>query len=158
MTHRLIATDLDNTLLRADKSVSQYSFDIIARVQALGIPVVVASARPLRNILDAIAPMIPHGIIANCGAHTEYGGHVLDQRPIPADVATALSRMLVNEYGVYISVDCYTHSLSNHPYQDSWGYWGLVSTDFNDGTNVPETQKISVEAEDTTDIMGNEYA
>lgn len=45
----LIATDLDNTLLRTDKTVSDVTREVIARTVAAGVPVVPATARQLKS-------------------------------------------------------------------------------------------------------------
>jgi Cof subfamily protein (haloacid dehalogenase superfamily) len=45
---RLVATDLDGTLVRSDGSVSPYTADVLAAVEALGVPVVFVTGRPLR--------------------------------------------------------------------------------------------------------------
>ena len=44
----LVATDLDGTLVRDDGSVSPYTAEVLARVEAAGIPVVFVTGRPLR--------------------------------------------------------------------------------------------------------------
>ncbi|HTU30684.1 MAG TPA: HAD-IIB family hydrolase [Solirubrobacteraceae bacterium] len=48
MIPRLIATDLDGTLLRADGSISPRTRAALARAQARGIEIVVCTARPVR--------------------------------------------------------------------------------------------------------------
>lgn len=45
---RLIATDLDGTLLRSDGTVSPYTRSVLAAVEGLGVPVVFVTGRPLR--------------------------------------------------------------------------------------------------------------
>lgn len=44
--HKLIAVDLDGTLVRSDQSLSQRTVDTIIRVQEMGVKVAVASGRP----------------------------------------------------------------------------------------------------------------
>ncbi|MDE5738973.1 MAG: HAD-IIB family hydrolase, partial [Bacteroidaceae bacterium] len=44
--HKLIAVDLDGTLVRSDQSLSQRTVDTIVRVQETGVKVAVASGRP----------------------------------------------------------------------------------------------------------------
>lgn len=51
MKYKAIFVDLDRTLLRDDKSLSDYTISILRKCKELGIKVVVASARPLRNIV-----------------------------------------------------------------------------------------------------------
>ncbi len=47
---KAIITDLDRTLLHSDKSVSQYTIDVLEKCRAQGIRILAASARPLRDI------------------------------------------------------------------------------------------------------------
>jgi Cof subfamily protein (haloacid dehalogenase superfamily) len=54
---RLVASDLDGTLLRSDGTLDQRSRDALARVQAAGAVVVICTARPtrwLRELADAV--------------------------------------------------------------------------------------------------------
>lgn len=45
---KLVATDLDGTLVRSDGSVSAYTRSVLARLDALGVPVIFVTGRPLR--------------------------------------------------------------------------------------------------------------
>lgn len=45
-TYKLIALDLDGTLVRSDQSISQRTMDALVRVQEMGVKVAVASGRP----------------------------------------------------------------------------------------------------------------
>ena len=48
MTPKLVATDLDGTLVRADGSVSDYTRSVLAALEDRGIPVIFVTGRPLR--------------------------------------------------------------------------------------------------------------
>ncbi|HEX3975012.1 MAG TPA: HAD family hydrolase [Solirubrobacteraceae bacterium] len=48
MIPRLVATDLDGTLLRSDGTIDARTREAIARVEAAGIPIVLCTARPSR--------------------------------------------------------------------------------------------------------------
>jgi Cof subfamily protein (haloacid dehalogenase superfamily) len=45
---KLVATDLDGTLVRSDGTVSGYTHDVLVAVEKLGVPVVFVTGRPLR--------------------------------------------------------------------------------------------------------------
>jgi Cof subfamily protein (haloacid dehalogenase superfamily) len=87
---RLIATDLDGTLLRADRSVSDRTRAALARAQDRGIVVVLATARPpatTRHFAER-AGVAGHAICSNGAIHydlvrDELLGHY------PLDAATA---------------------------------------------------------------------
>lgn len=59
---RLVATDLDGTLLRADGTVSERTRRVVGVLEAAGIPVVFVTARPLRW-MGELWPMVgEHGL------------------------------------------------------------------------------------------------
>jgi hypothetical protein len=59
---RLVATDLDGTLIRSDGTVSPESARVLAELDRRGVPVVFVTARPLRW-MDDLWPMVgAHGL------------------------------------------------------------------------------------------------
>ena len=62
MTPRLVATDLDGTLVRSDGTVSAYTADVLAKVESLGIPVVFVTGRPLRWTEEVFEYVGEHGL------------------------------------------------------------------------------------------------
>lgn len=86
---RLVATDLDGTLLRDDGSVSAYTVDVLARARAEGLPVVFVTGRPPRW-LPAVAVATGHhgaAVCANGAAVVDLAtGEVVESSPIPADL------------------------------------------------------------------------
>ncbi|GAA1800672.1 HAD family hydrolase [Planosporangium flavigriseum] len=55
---KLIATDLDGTLVRSDDTVSAYTLEVLARVKAAGIPIVGATGRGPR-LIELVRTDIP---------------------------------------------------------------------------------------------------
>jgi hydroxymethylpyrimidine pyrophosphatase-like HAD family hydrolase len=70
---KMIATDLDGTLVRSDETVSGYSNDVLARVRAAGIPIVGATGRGPR-LTDLVRNDIPSADYLVMGG----GGRVVD--------------------------------------------------------------------------------
>lgn len=62
MRPRLVATDLDGTLVRSDGTVSPYTADVLAQVEALGVPVVFVTGRPLRWTEEVFEYVGEHGL------------------------------------------------------------------------------------------------
>ena len=52
MTKKMIALDLDGTLLRSDNTISDYTVDTIKKIQEKGHKVVIATGRPYRMALE----------------------------------------------------------------------------------------------------------
>ena len=103
MPPRLVATDLDGTLVGADGRVSARTAEVLARVDALGVPVVFVTARPLRWMGDIWPYVGSHSlaIVSNGAILYDAGaGRVVDIRgidpevgiPLLADLAAALPR------------------------------------------------------------------
>lgn len=64
---RLVATDLDGTLVHTDGSVTQRSREVLAELDRRGVPVVFVTGRPLRWAVDVFEHVGRHGvaIVAN---------------------------------------------------------------------------------------------
>lgn len=52
MTKKMIALDLDGTLLRSDNTISDYTVETIKKIQSKGHKVVIATGRPYRMALE----------------------------------------------------------------------------------------------------------
>jgi Cof subfamily protein (haloacid dehalogenase superfamily) len=87
---KLVATDLDGTLLRTDETASRRTLEAIAATIAAGIPFVICTARPARWIRP-LAPLVGGrgtAICANGGVIWDIGSErVVRQFPIPSEVA-----------------------------------------------------------------------
>jgi HAD superfamily hydrolase (TIGR01484 family) len=90
---RLVASDLDGTLLRPDETVSDRTRSALAAAKQAGITVVLVSGRPPRS-LGPIAERIGVGGIAICANGAVVwdldAGTMLDYSPMAADLATRL--------------------------------------------------------------------
>ncbi len=88
---RLIATDLDGTLLRDDKSVSERTVAALAAAERAGIEVFFVTGRPARWMDVVSAHVHGHGlaICANGAAVVDLhsGGTFLEVRPLERPVA-----------------------------------------------------------------------
>ncbi|MDT0545553.1 HAD family hydrolase [Streptomyces lonegramiae] len=95
---RLIATDLDGTLLRNDKSVSDRTVAALAAAERAGIEVFFVTGRPARWMDVVSAHVHGHGlaICANGAAVVDLhdGGRLLDARPLPGERAVAVVEAL----------------------------------------------------------------
>ena len=135
MKIKMIVTDLDYTLLRRDKTVSDYTARVFRRVRERGVLIAFATARDFRFVTEHISPLIdivPDIVIADNGALAQYNGNDLYKRLIPVDTAnTLLSRFEIincaSTESAYFLTGDYSH--------DHWsiGKKATVITDFSDG-------------------------
>ncbi len=94
---RLVASDLDGTLLRPDETVSERTRAALAQAKAAGLTVVLVSGRPPRS-LGPIAERIGVGGIAICANGAIVwdldAGTMVDHTPLAAGLATRLVHAL----------------------------------------------------------------
>ncbi|MBJ7358109.1 HAD family hydrolase [Nocardioides sp.] len=94
---RLVATDLDGTLVRSDGSVSDYTRDVLVQLEDRGIPVVFVTGRPLRWAEDVFEHVGSHGlaIVSNGALVWDVArSQVHLERPVAPDTAREVCRLL----------------------------------------------------------------
>jgi len=99
---RLVATDLDNTLLGPDERISPRTERALAAAADAGIGVVFVSARPLRRLRELSAHVAGHGvaICSNGAAVFDVGAdQVLAQSPMSAAEVIAVVDLLRAAWG-----------------------------------------------------------
>jgi HAD superfamily hydrolase (TIGR01484 family) len=118
-TPRLVATDLDGTLLDDEGQLGAYTQEVLHRVQALGVRVVVVTARPLRW-MDALWAQIGGdpaagggagggvGIVSNGAITYDIGSReVLDCQGIPAETGLPIVEAIrAAAPGAAIALEC----------------------------------------------------
>ena len=68
MNIKAIVLDLDRTLLKSDKTISDFTLSVLERCHEQGIKVIIASARPIRAIWEYDKLLNPDAIIWHNGA------------------------------------------------------------------------------------------
>jgi len=94
---RLVATDLDGTLVRSDGSVSDYTRGVLAQLEDQGVPVVFVTGRPLRWAEDVFEHVGSHGlaIVSNGALVWDVArSRVHLERPVSPDTAREVCRLL----------------------------------------------------------------
>jgi len=113
---KMIVTDLDGTLLKSDKSVSEYTVSILSKCQQTGIKVAFGTARSKQAASRFLDMFTPDIFIGYGGALTLAGNEVISRFDIPADT----SYQLINDclhYPEVLSVFAINESaaLTNKP-------------------------------------------
>jgi Cof subfamily protein (haloacid dehalogenase superfamily) len=62
LTPRLVASDLDGTLVRSDGTISERTREVLAAVEARGVPVVFVTGRPVRWAEEVFEHVGDHGL------------------------------------------------------------------------------------------------
>ena len=97
MRPRLVATDLDGTLLHSDGGVTPRTREVLAELDRLGVPVVYVTGRPVRWMDDLWETVGGHGLaICSNGAVTYdvAARGIRSVRPMPANMVLEVGELL----------------------------------------------------------------
>lgn len=133
---RLIAVDLDDTLLRRDKTISLFTLDVLNRCRSKGMLIAFATARSERNAEQHIAKVRPDAVISSCGALIRFHDEILSACQFSAKETASLigAGRALNGNETMITVD--TQAAHYENYRDSasedpdWG--ATIHTEFAD--------------------------
>lgn len=164
---RLLATDLDGTLLRPDGSLSERTAQALVRAADAGIEVVFVTARPPRWLRDLAVHVAGHGvaICANGAAVLEVGtGRVLAEHGMPPEVVGTIADRVRAAWGgpaaVHLAAesgDGFAHETrfrSTHPVPP-----GSPTADRIEDVLGPSTYKLLVRStRPTTDAFATDLA
>ena len=134
---RLLVTDLDNTLLHRDGTISSYTANVLQRISQKGVLVAFATARDFRFVSEHLASLCnitPDIIIADNGALARFNNMDIYKRMIIADTAN----VLIQHFRVVRSIATENnYYLSNEFANNHWsiGKKSTVITDFAEGMN-----------------------
>ncbi|MFG3698968.1 HAD family hydrolase [Micromonospora sp. NPDC047620] len=94
---RLIATDIDGTLLRDDRTLSPHTADVLARISARGTPVVLVTGRPIRwlkLVYDQLAEPLPAICANGAVVYDPAADEVLRADPLAPELLAEVARRL----------------------------------------------------------------
>lgn len=128
---RMIVTDLDETLLRTDKSISKYTIDTIKKVRKHGIKVIFATARGAST-----KSLIPYelfdGYVLMNGAKAYIGDKLIYNKTILSDIFTPFLQCLSSNK-LKVATEVNGLHYSNFNVKEKWHYIdNFVITDFVD--------------------------
>jgi len=136
MEIKMIATDLDNTLLRRDKTVSEYTTSVFKRCSDAGIKIVFATARPIRAVTKWLDISIQcDACVYHNGAVIHIGGDLYKEVGIEYDKMCQLLNMASTIKDLRISVEINDVLYSNFDTSIVWQGVECIVTDFSDLPN-----------------------
>ena len=144
---KMIVTDLDDTLLRNDKTISDFTVQTLIKCQAAGIKIAYATARSAQASMKYLDRFTPDIFIGYGGALVMTGNEIIFRFDISADVADKLIKMCLSEPAV-IGIHAINEAiaLSSYPEPDMRHY---RLTDFSSDYGKSYL-KISLSASDQT--------
>lgn len=91
---KAIITDLDRTLLRTDKTVSEYTYSVLKQCHERGILLMAATARPERAVLDYRDQIGFESMTTLNGARIILPQGVIENGILPSSAETILKRVI----------------------------------------------------------------
>jgi len=147
MNIQMLVTDLDNTLLHSDKSISEYAASVFRRCRERGMKIVFATGRPERTTAAFAEVVRPDAIVSNNGAGASVNGQAILRKDVPPEAVTAIVKTLLPLAGIRLHLNYERTSITNHETWQSWDGWGVSFSDFS-AYNPCGVQKIAIEAQD----------
>ena len=86
---RLVASDLDGTLLRTGGSISEHTRAVLQRTQAAGIELVLVTGRPVRLVRELARSLALEGVVICANGAVLYDARrdeIIEQFPLTAEV------------------------------------------------------------------------
>jgi Cof subfamily protein (haloacid dehalogenase superfamily) len=101
MSIKLIVTDLDQTLLRSDKTISGYTMNVLDHCRANGTKLVYATARSIMDLPDDAKQLTADGLCLGNGSVLIAGGQVITRHYFELPVQNAIFAAFMKESSVY---------------------------------------------------------
>ena len=106
---RLVASDIDGTLLRDDRTLSPRTAAVLARIAAAGTPVVLVTGRPIRwlqMVYEQLAAPLPAICANGAVVYDPVTDQVLRADPLAPELLAEVARRLRAEVpGVSLAVE-----------------------------------------------------
>jgi len=149
MNIKMLALDLDRTLLRADKSISDETAAVLRECRARGILVVFATARAESFCDRFVEQIAPDGVICNSGALVRLGGKTVARAVLDAPTVDAFLLACAAQPSIScITVDTDRGFFVNRQVDEDdpeWvDYLPAYYADFSQGLGM-EADKIAIE-------------
>ncbi len=136
MRVKMIVTDLDNTLLRRDKTVSDYTVSVFRRCHDMGMKIVLATARPVRAVKEWLAlPVERDACIYHNGAVVEIENRLFRETGIDRKSTDTLLQEAVKLGCMRVAVEIDNALYANFDAAATWPGMEFVMSDFR---NLPE--------------------
>lgn len=143
---RMIVTDLDGTILRKDKTVSDDTLSALRRCRENGIKIVLATARPVRTVKPLAALLENDACICHNGAITMMGEAVFQE----VGISSATTKALLDKAGQFgdmkVSIEIDDKLYANFEASTVWPGEEAVWTDFGDLPQRPANKIIFMTA------------
>jgi len=145
MNIKMIVTDLDGTLLRQDKTVSEYTASVFKRCRALGIKTVFATGRPIRAVSKWLNIDIQSDAnVYHNGAVVYLSDKLYQEIGIEYDTACNVLKAASKLDDIKIAVEINDVLYANFDASTTWPGNDYIMTDFSDLPKRPADKIIFI--------------
>lgn len=138
MPIKMIVTDLDRTLLRTDKTISDYTENVLNHCRQKGIKIVFATARPKRTVKHFIEQIPSDALILHNGAAIFAGDKLIKKYGIASQTKNNIMLSISKDYpNASLSVEIDDVLYANFDVSSIWNYTQAIRTDFTDLPDKP---------------------
>ena len=125
---KLIVTDLDGTLLRTDKTISDYTVSVFKRCRDKGLKTAFATARALSMVTEYLEVVAIDGLVATNGAFIYANGNIIHTHLLPLELSKAiLAELGANANVQRISARQYDARYTNKPASDKDTFYDFAT-------------------------------
>ncbi len=148
---KMVVTDLDGTLLRSDKTISDNTKKVIKELRDKGILFGIATARPIRSVKNFLPFLEYDFAIYHNGAVIHDGDNLLEGYGI-ANPLAIVNRLREALPGCNICMEANDMMYSSFKAEEIWpGFEYIATTDFHEVEGLVG-DKIIVEASDSDEL------
>lgn len=136
---RMVATDLDRTLLRKDRTLSEYTVAVFRRCREKGLKIAFATSRPMSAVVnfDFCTRIAPDAATYHGGAAVYAGGVRVERNGIPPETVHRILSSAYREMGVKLAVEVDNKFYGNFVPLDMWPNIEVNLIDFDDLPMIP---------------------
>lgn len=144
---RAVAVDLDDTLLRGDKSIAPRTLAAWERCRARGVALIVATARAEKPAAPFLAVLRPDAVVSNSGALARVGARTVFFRTFAPGTADGIARACAAaDCGIVTAETEDGYFWNSHGAPTSAEYGHAIYTDFQ--RPLPPCFKLTAEIAD----------
>jgi hypothetical protein len=152
MQPRLVATDIDGTLIRSDRTLSRRTVTVLDRITAEGTPVVLVTGRPVRwlaELYDQLTEPLPAICANGAVVYDPDTDEILRTTPLDVDLLVEVARRLrdaVPDVALAVEIEdgrsfAHEHTWPTHP--DDVGHQIRVISSPEELTRVPAVKLLA---------------
>jgi Cof subfamily protein (haloacid dehalogenase superfamily) len=146
---KMIVTDLDHTLLRSDKSVSNFTIDILNVCKQQGVLIAFATARSENDCKQYTDVIHPDAIVSSRGLLVSVGENIISRSALDIETTNKVISVCCKQPNVrYILAFTDRGTFSNIPTNENGTIWGKCNPDmYTDFSKALDNEAYDIVAE-----------